>query len=458
MAELNVWMNGSLVGVWFALRSGTPGFRYRPQWRDSPQGRVLSLSLPFTASLEHRGEVVTNYFDNLLPESVDIRRRLRARFGARSIDVFDLLTAIGRDCVGAVQLLPPEATPQGWNRVECEPLTEAGVARVLASATSASPLAPGEEQDFRISIAGAQEKTALVRMGGKWYRPRGATPTTHILKLPLGLVGNLRADMTDSVENEWLCAQLMGRLGIQMADTEMARFGERKVLVVKRFDRRWQGIDEAAEERPGFKMPARAWIARLPQEDLCQALGVAPGRKYQPDGGPSMADCLRLLAESEQAEADRGLFVLAQFAFWLLAATDGHAKNFSIHHRRAGRFALTRLYDVISAWPIIGTGPNKFPYERAKLAMGVPGSTVHYRLRDIQPRHWKALAQRCGPGLWDRIVAMAESVEAVLGRVQPLLPQRFPSRIWTPISSGMRRHAQRFLRAAAAAQMSSLRR
>jgi serine/threonine-protein kinase HipA len=448
MAELNVWMNGSLVGVWFALRTGTPGFRYEARWRDSPEGRVLSLSLPFTASLEHRGEVVTNYFDNLLPESVDIRRRLRARFSARSIDAFDLLTAIGRDCVGAVQLLPPDTAPQGWNRVECEPLTEAGVAQVLASATSASPLGPDEQQDFRISIAGAQEKTALLKMGTRWYRPRGATPTTHILKLPLGLVGNLRADMTDSVENEWLCAQLMSRLGIQMADTEMARFGHRKVLVVKRFDRRWQGIDEAAEERAAFKPPARAWIARLPQEDLCQALGVAPSRKYQPDGGPSMSDCLRVLAESEQAAADRGVFVLAQFAFWLLAATDGHAKNFSIYHRRAGRFGLTRLYDVISAWPIIGTGLNKLPYDRAKLAMGVPDSSVHYRLRDIRPRHWKGLADRCGPGVWDRIVAMAESVQAVLPRVQALLPERFPPRVWTPISSGVRRHAQRFLRAA----------
>ena len=450
MAELNVWMNGSLVGVWFALRSGTPGLRYRQEWRDAPEGRVLSLSLPFTANLEHRGDVVTSYFDNLLPESVDIRRRLRLRFGARSIEAFDLLTAIGRDCVGAVQLLPPDLQPRGWDRIEADRLSDEQVDRHLASATSDALLGQADLEDFRISIAGAQEKSALLKMGGRWYRPRGATPTTHILKLPLGLVGNMRADMRDSVENEWVCARLMSAFGFDMAHTDMATFGSQKVLVVRRFDRRWQGIEQGAEERTGFKVPPGAWIARLPQEDLCQAMGVAPGRKYQADGGPSMLDCLRVLAQGERGEADRGVFALTQFAFWLLAATDGHAKNFSIQHRRGGDFGLTPLYDVISAWPIIGAGPGKVPYERAKLAMAARGTNMHYRLRDIHARHWRGLADRCGPGAWHRMLAMAESVDQVIDQTEALLPERFPSSTWRPIRAGMRRHAQRLLRAAKA--------
>ena len=451
MAELNVWMNGILVGVWFALRTGTPAFRYQEQWVDSPEGRALSLSLPFTADLEHRGDVVTNYFDNLLPDSADIRRRLRTRFRAKSTDAFDLLTAIGRDCVGAVQLLPSHAAPEGWNRIDCGRLSQAKVERILASVTSDTPLGQGDDDDdFRISIAGAQEKTALLKMGGKWYRPHGATPTTHILKLPLGLVGNRRADMTDSVENEWLCAQLMSGLGIGMAHTEMARFGDTKVLVVKRFDRRWQGVDAGAEDKPGFKPPEHVWIARIPQEDFCQALGVAPHRKYQADGGPSMQDCLRVLAASERREADRGAFALAQFAFWLLAATDGHAKNFSIYHRRGGAFGLTRLYDVLSAWPIIGDGLNGQPYQRARLAMAVRAANLHYRLRDIQARHWKGLADTCGPGVWDRMGAMAESAQGVLDHVAARLPSGFPARTWDSIDAGMRRHAQQFLRSAEA--------
>jgi serine/threonine-protein kinase HipA len=445
-------MNGLPVGVWTTLRTGTPVLRYHPGWASSPEGRALSLSLPFTASLEHRGDAVTNYFQNLLPDSADIRRRLRRRFGARSGDAFDLLMAIGRDCVGAVQLLPSGTEPAGWNRVDAEPLKDRDVEALLASVTSESPLGPGHEDDLRISIAGAQEKTALLRMGGRWYRPHGATPTTHILKLPLGLVGNMRADMTDSIENEWLCARIMSALGIEMAQTEMATFGDAKALVVTRFDRRWQGIAGGAERKARFKLPEGAWIARLPQEDLCQALSVAPDRKYQSDGGPSVQDCLRVLAASENADEDRATFALAQLAFWLLAATDGHAKNFSIRHRRGSRFSLTPLYDVLSAWPILGDGPNRIAYPRARLAMAIRGErNVHYRLRDIQPRHWRRLADSCGPGVWARMQAMVESVDGVLEAVAQVLPAGFPASTWEPIAAGMRRHAQVFQRSMEAA-------
>ena len=447
MAELHIWTNGLSVGIWTTLRTGTPVLRYHETWARSDEGRALSLSLPFTAGLEHRGDAVTHYFENLLPDSANIRRRLRRRFQARSDDAFDLLTAIGRDCVGAVQLLPPGVGPTGWNRVDATPLKHREVEAILASVTSEAPLGQGDDADFRISIAGAQEKTALLRMGSTWYRPHGATPTSHILKLPLGRVGNMRADMSDSVENEWLCAQIMSQLGFETAPTEMASFGDTRALVVTRFDRRWQGITAGAELKPRFEPPAGAWLARLPQEDFCQALGVAPDRKYQSDGGPSMQDCLQVLAAGEHADEDRAVFALAQLAFWLLAATDGHAKNFSIHHRRGGRFGLTPLYDVLSAWPIIGDGPNRIAYQRARLAMAVRGDkNAHYRLRDIPARHWQRLAASCGPGVWERMLQMAGRVDGVLEVVGGALPDRFPARIWQPIAAGMRRHARQFLR------------
>lgn len=445
MSELHVWMNGLHVGVWSTLRTGTPVFRYADTWAYAEEGRALSLSLPFTASLEHRGDVVDHYFDNLLPDSVTIRRRLRSRFHARSTDAFDMLAAIGRDCVGAVQLLAPGVEPTGWNAIEAEPLSEADVERTLASVTSDAPLGQHDDEDLRLSIAGAQEKTALLRMGRRWYRPRGATPTTHILKLPLGLVGNMRADMSTSIENEWLCGRILGALGLPVAETEMAQFGNTKALVVTRFDRRWVGIEEGAEQKARFRPPQKAWIARLPQEDFCQALGVRPDRKYQSDGGPSMQDCLAVLGNSDHAEEDRTTFVLAQFAFWLLAATDGHAKNFSIQHQRGGRFHMTALYDVLSAWPIIGDGPNEIPYRRAKLAMGVKAGNMHYRLGEIQPRHWHRLATAVGAGVWPRVVAMAESVDAVLPVVEAALPERFPRKIWRSAAAGVKRHANAFL-------------
>lgn len=448
MAELHVWMNGLHVGVWSTLRTGTPLFRYDEAWARAEEGRALSLSLPFSAGLELRGEAVTNYFDNLLPDSADIRRRLRSRFRARSTEAFDLLTVIGRDCVGAVQLLPPGVDPVGWNTIDAELLDEARVERILSSVTSDAPLGQrDEDEELRLSIAGAQEKTALLRMGRRWYLPRGATPTTHILKLPLGLVGNMRADMSTSIENEWLCSRILHALGLPVAETEMARFADTKALVVTRFDRRWVGIEEDAEQKARFRPPDAAWIARLPQEDFCQALGIGPDRKYQSDGGPSMQDCLAVLFSSEYALEDRTDFVLTQFAFWLLAATDGHAKNFSIQHRRGGRFGLTPLYDVLSAWPIIGNGPNHLSYQRAKLAMGVKAGHMHYRLRDIQARHWQGLAAAVSIDAWPRVLALARNVEAALSEVEAELPDGFPSRVWTAIAAGMRRHANAFLQA-----------
>ena len=449
---LNIWMNGEHVGVWHASRNGVPTFKYEPDWIRSPAARPLSLSLPITAgNAEHRGDDVANYFENLLPDSADIRKRLSSRFRTRSTKAFDLLTAIGRDCVGAVQILPEDMKPDDWDRIVSEPLTDDDVERKLRDVTAEGPLGQrqGSDEDFRISIAGAQEKTALLRFGGRWHRPIGATPTTHILKLPLGLVGNRRADLSESVENEWLCAQIVRELGLPVATTEMATFGKQKALVVQRFDRRWQNVEHGAQDAAGFVPSRNDWIVRLPQEDMCQATGTPPTLRYESDGGPSMLTCLDLLANSEKADADRTQFILAQLAFWLLGATDGHAKNFSIFHRRGGSFGLTPLYDVISIWPIIGEGPNLISEHDAKMAMALHSKNTHYKMREMRASHWLALAQRCGvPGVWDQMLQMVRNVDSALERVQLLLPVGFPSRVWGAVQAGMKRHADQFLRGA----------
>jgi serine/threonine-protein kinase HipA len=300
--------------------------------------------------------------------------------------------------------------------------------------------------DFRISIAGAQEKTALLSMGGRWFAPQGATPTTHILKLPLGLIGGLRSDFSDSVENEWFCMRVLRELELPTADVDIATFGAQKVLVVTRFDRRWMGVAaEAAAKRRYTPAPGH-WIARLPQEDFCQAIGASMSHKYEADGGPSIEDGLSLLSGSEDAEADRATFALAQLAFWLLAATDVHAKNFSLHHLSGGRYRLTPLYDVLSAWPIIGSGASQIPQSKVKLAMSLRGRRRHYKLDEIQVRHWRGLGDRVGVnGLWARMVQLVESADRAVARVADRAPPRFPERVIAKISAGVRKQAARFL-------------
>ena len=378
--QLNVWMNGLLVGEW-TLAHGEEIFAYHASWLNHPQTRPLSLSLPFLPNnAAHRGAVVNAYFDNLLPDSDIIRRRLAQHHRLSDSAPFTLLAALGRDCVGALQLLPEDETPQNLQCIIGEPLDDAAIAALLQQ--TVQPGLPGQrnsDADLRLSIAGAQEKTALLQHAGRWQRPLGSTPTTHIFKLPLGLVGGMQADMRSSVENEWLCAQLVAAFGLPVARCDIAHFEAQKVLVVERFDRRLSSDGR--------------WLMRLPQEDLCQATATPPYLKYQADGGPGIARILDILAGSENSETDRRQFFKAQVVFWLLAATDGHAKNFSLFHLPGGRYRATPLYDILSAHPVIGHGAGKVAPQKAKLAMAVRGQSNHYLIERIQPRHWLAQAR-----------------------------------------------------------------
>jgi serine/threonine-protein kinase HipA len=429
-STLGIWMNGQRVGTWTQAR-GTHVLQYDPTWVDSPAGRVLSLSLPLTpGNVAHRGDAVANYFDNLLPDSDAIRSRIRSRFATASTEAFDLLTAIGRDCVGAVQLLPDGETPTGFDRIDAEPLTDVEVEQVIATSLSGGRvLGQPEADEFRISLAGAQEKTALLFHRGKWCRPLGATPTTHILKLPLGLVGHMQMDMKDSVENEWLCSRVMQAFDLNTASCEIVEFGARKVLAVERFDRARQ---------------SGGWIARLPQEDFCQALGRPSSQKYESDGGPGMRDILRILETGERPTDDMRSFLKAQVVYWMLAATDGHAKNFSLFHERGGKYRLTPFYDVLSAWPLIGRGAGKLDMHKVRLAMAVRSKSAHWKLNEIKARHWIETARRCGIADMRAILAdLVARTPAVIDRVEAAIPKGFPAPIADTIFAGVRASSDR---------------
>jgi serine/threonine-protein kinase HipA len=427
--RLNLWMNGLQVGHWEATRSGER-LVYRDDWIDDPQGRPLSLSLPFTPGNQpYRGQIVADYFDNLLPDSEPIRRRIATRYKTGSTAPFALLAALGRDCVGALQMLPPDEAPTDLTSINGRALSASEIAQLLRRTTSAS--APGQDdplEDLRLSIAGAQEKTALLRHRNRWLLPEGSTPTTHIFKLPLGLVGNMRADMRTSVENEWLCSQIVAAYGLPVARCHIARFDDQKVLIVERFDRRPSSDG--------------TWIVRLPQEDMCQATGTSALHKYESDGGPGIEAIMEVLSGSQRASTDRRNFFITQMIFWLLAATDGHAKNFSIAHLPGSRYEATPLYDVLSAHPIIGAGAGRLAAQKVKLAMAVRGKNVHYLLNQIQRRHWIAQGQRVGFSAADveaMIDALTALTETVIDEVSSLLPEDFPMDIAAAIFEGMRR-------------------
>ena len=427
---LDVWSNGIKVGRWTIPSAGPMAFTYDAGWVASKEGRPLSLSLPITLDqLTVTGERVVSYFDNLLPDSESIRRRIQSRYTLAGREPFDLLAVIGRDCVGAVQLMPADEEPQDVFTIRTTALRDERIERLLRAVPRAAS-AFDDEDDLRISLAGAQEKTALTRHRGRWCLPRGSTPTTHIFKLPLGLVGNRELDLSTSVENEWLCSRILAAFGLPVVECEMAHFGDAKALIVTRFDRKRHDSH-------------RYWL-RLPQEDFCQATGTPSGSKYEADGGPSLIHIAKILQASDRRDADLATLLHAQLLFWMLAATDGHAKNFSLALLAGGHYQLTPLYDVISAWPVTGSKQNQIHEKKLKLAMALYGKSKHYRVADIRRDHFNATAHRCGLGRdMEAIIAnTVESVPGVVDRVEADLPPGFPARIFETIANGLRRSAR----------------
>lgn len=430
MHTLGIWMNGEYVGRWSVNARGEHEFEYAPAWAASEYGRPISLSLPMSqANRLYKGAAVRNYFDNLLPDNNQIRARIQQRFSTQSQSAFDLLAEIGRDCVGALQLLPDGVSPGDFRRIEGEALNESDIERILAN----TPVMGRhqDDEDFRISIAGAQEKTALLLHEGKWMRPLGSTPTTHILKLPIGRHGDHGIDLTTSVENEWLCSLILSAYGIRTAKCWPEKFGQQKVLVVERFDRQLS--------RDG------AWLMRLPQEDMCQALGLPADSKYEKDGGPGVVAIMDLLLGSHSAETDRMELLKTQVVFWLLCAIDGHAKNFSIFLEARGGYRLAPRYDILSAYPVLGNGAGHLPEKKIKMAMALVGKNRHYKWHELQRRYLESTAKACGMEaagqeiVKEVIAATPEAIRSVTAQ----LPAGFPAQIANPVLEGLEQASQR---------------
>ena len=423
---LQVLLNNRPVGQLEKESSGAIQFRYDERWLVKGDAIPVSLSLPLREDA-YRGERVTAVFENLLPDSELLRRRLAEKVGARGTDAFSLLSEIGRDCVGALQFISVGEEPSAKKpTVAGKAVSEREIEHLLASLARA-PLGLDREQDFRISVAGAQEKTALLRFKGKWLKPQGITPTTHILKPQIGALPN-GLDLSNSVENEFYCLRLMAAFGLPAAEAEMKTFGQTKTLVVERFDRRW--IDKKQ-------------LLRLPQEDCCQALGCPPSRKYQNEGGPGLVDILKLLKAADAPAEDQQRFLKSQIIFWLIGATDGHAKNTSIFLGPEGRFQLTPFYDVLSAQPSLDS--RQIERKQMKLAMSV-GDNRHYRIDEIRGRHFVQTAMHAGlsrRSSEEALDAVAASTKAAFDAVEAKLPKKFPMKIHTSVKAGAFQRLQR---------------
>jgi serine/threonine-protein kinase HipA len=414
-----VLLNNRLVGRLAKASSGAISFDYEQSWLDWEHAIPVSLSMPLREGA-YRGEQVAAVFENLLPDSLPLRRRVAEKVGAAGTDAYSMLAAIGRDCVGALQFLADDDQVEVDGAIHGEPVSVEEI-EVILKGLAQAPLGLTKDDDFRISVAGAQEKTALLYNDGQWLKPLGTTPTTHLFKPSIGRLPN-GIDLAHSVENEFYCLALASAFGLPVNKVEMHTFGNTRALVVERFDRRWT--------RDGR-------LLRVPQEDFCQVLSIPPTQKYQSDGGPNLVDILSFLQGSDTPLEDQAIVFKAQMFFWLIGATDGHAKNFSVYLGSGGTYHLTPLYDILTAQPSLES--HEINRKQMRLAMSI-GSNRHYKLDEILGRHFMqtgAAAKLPASQVKDTMQQVLDGAEAALRRVEGLLPKDFPIEIHDSVSSAV---------------------
>lgn len=377
---LDVYLNSNLVGKLRKANNGAIEFEYVQDWIE--QGFAVSLSLPL-ANRIFKGSEASFYFDNLLPDNENILNAIAQKFKAESIKQFDLLHAIGKECVGALSFFEEGVVPEFAKKISVKILSSEQIAKKIQRLSTDNPLGMDDDGDFRLSLGGAQEKMALLKRKEKWGEPKGMTPTTHIFKKKMGtLMGGI--DFNLSVDNEHLSLRLAEFFGIDVCKSSIEVFEEEKVLCVERFDRVWK--DD--------------FLLRIQQEDFCQAIGQSPKLKYERNGGPGIADMMKILENSNNREEDRKMFIKTCLFNDLIYNTDAHAKNFSLYLVRKG-FTLTPMYDLLSAHFI--SEQNRERYDSLRGSLSVNGKV---RFAEISLEDWIAECEKCNfaLGVFEEII------------------------------------------------------
>jgi len=361
--ELIALLDGRETGRVVRDNRGKLTFTYNEQWRNAADAYPLSLSMPITLA-EHPNAKIDPFLWGLLPDNEIILGNWARKFHVSARNAFSLIAYVGEDCAGAVQFVQPArlnailgaaAPPIEW-------LDEKEIAKRLRALREDQSAWRAPSDTGQFSLAGAQPKTALLFENKKWGVPSGRIPTTHILKPPSG-------EFEGHAENEHFCLELARALGLPVVDSRIMHFKDEIAIVIERYDR----------------ARVAASLHRVHQEDMCQAFAIPPTHKYQNEGGPGIRDIVGLLGEnSSLPREDIATFLDSVVYNWLIAGTDAHAKNYALLIGARGRIRLAPLYDVASVLPY----PD-INIEKAKVSMKIGGE---YRLRNIQPRHWRKLA------------------------------------------------------------------
>ncbi len=346
VTELCLLLGDEFAGTVTRLSNGKLTFRYDEAYVDKGgTATPISVSMPTHISA-HTDSQITPWLWGLLPDNDAVLNRWSREFHVSAGSAFALLsTPVGEDCPGAVRLIPPDrlSTLDKPDLTDVDWLSESQIAQRLRDLKRDSTAWLGADHAGRFSLSGAQAKTALLRAGDRWGDPHGSMATSHILKPAIEGLDN--HDL-----NEHLCMSAMRAAGLFAVRSSIERFEEQSAIVVGRYDRSLQDGRQI----------------RIHQEDLCQALGVHPVRKYQNEGGPGPRDIAALLRRAMPRVRAREAtlsFLDALVWNWVIAGTDAHAKNYSLL-LRGKQVRLAPFYDVASALPY-----DSIPEQKMRLAM-----------------------------------------------------------------------------------------
>lgn len=349
--SLLVYFNDIYAGILIQDETGRLNFGYAPQYLSLPRSVPFSVSMPLKET-RYEDSVVRPFFSNLLPDDL-ARRRLARYLGISEKNPFALLESIGGDCAGALSLYPEEKAPSFTTHQDPVLLKEEELAKILRL-LSERPLLAGEK-DIRISLAGAQDKLAVVLVKGDVALAAGATPTTHIIKSPI-------SDIPESVFNEYFCMALAKSLKLSVSSVEIRWASDLPYLLLERYDR-----------TPDHLM-------RLHQEDFCQALSIPPELKYENEGGPSLKQCLDLIENNSlRPGVDTLMFLRLVIFNYCIGNMDAHGKNFSFLYRED-------VPELASAYDLLSTAV--YPQLSPKMAMKIGGK---YQAEHVCLRHWHRL-------------------------------------------------------------------
>lgn len=380
---------GQRAGRVCQAESGALSFAYDGGYVGIP----LSLSMPVSNQV-FGDKVVRPFLFGLLPDSFEVRRSLGRELGVSADNPWALLAHVGLDCPGAVQLCTEGGLVAATTRAEVlAPVTEHDIASRLRRGRGMAS-ARWETDNERWSLGGQQAKFALRREGDGWYSCEGAAATTHIFKPGI-------SDLKLSALNEYVCLKLAAACGIPVERADYLVFEDESAIVATRYDR---VRDDAGRVR------------RLHQEDFCQVLGVLPERKYPEEGGPGVADIVRVCKRTGAPAASNLVrFFDMLFFNYLIGAPDAHAKNYSLLLDHDAAY-LAPLYDVASLLPYA-----ERPFD-IKLAMGVAGEN---RVGRLSARRLGKFADAngleeyglAGDVLAERLATLAGKVPAALETV-----------------------------------------